>query len=382
MDQGTFRYDNPSIIHWGAGCVAQRLEGDLQRLGSRRVFVVTTRSVAANPALIEPIERLLGERLVGRYGAIGQHAPVRGVAEAAAHAGEARPDLLLSVGGGSPIDAAKAVAFSLASGLDLNDPNAPEKASAISLAWKSVLPHIAIPTTLSTAEMSWRAGFSSEVGRVKTGVGAPELLPATIFFDAELAAHTPLPLWLSTGIRAVDHAVEAILSDGNHPFQDAMSLEALRRLPAALLAAQADPQDREARTAGQLGAWFSMTLPFASANGLSHTLGKRLGSRHGIPHGVTSCLMLPPVMRYLATTTAPQQARIARALGIDTPGPSDLQLAALAADAISNLIAQLGQPQRISDFNVPESDQHEAVRPLVTDRYSEQDLIGILRAAW
>src|SRR6202040_2254025 len=110
------------------------------------------------------------------------------------------------------------------------------------------------------------------------------LLPRAVFFDAELTLETPLPLWLSTGIRAVDHAVETLLAPGSHPFSDTLAVEALRRLQSSLLATFADPGDLAARTESQLGAWFSFTLPGPAAAGLSHTLGKRIGSRHAIPH--------------------------------------------------------------------------------------------------
>src|SRR5262249_60229637 len=117
-----------------------------------------------------------------------------------------------------------------------------------------------------------------------------------------------------------------------------------RRLGAGRLASAAEPADLAAGTECQLGAWFSMLLPVPSARGLSHVIGKRLGSVHGIPHGVTSCLLLPHVMRYLAPRTAAKQARIAAALGVDTRGLDDESAAAHAAAAVADLITRLGQP--------------------------------------
>ncbi|MBA2447546.1 MAG: iron-containing alcohol dehydrogenase, partial [Chloroflexi bacterium] len=235
-ERGTFTYSNPTVVHWGPRCLTERLDGELRRLGARRAFVVTTRSVARDPVLIESLEVQLGDRLVGCFAGIGQHAPALSVAEAAVAAREARPDVLLSFGGGSPIDAAKAIAFALATDLDLADPSAPARAAEISTIGRPVLPHLAVPTTLSAAEMSGSAGFSAVETREKVGLRAPELLPAAVFYDAELSLQTPAELWLSTGIRAVDHAVEGILSRGEHPFQDTMALEALRRLQSSLLA--------------------------------------------------------------------------------------------------------------------------------------------------
>ncbi len=364
----TFRYANPAIIHWGADCVPAQLGEELRRVGARRVLLVTTRSAVADPRLAFAVEAVLAERLAGRV-LIGQHAPAREVMEAVASAGAARADALVSLGGGSPIDAAKAVAFSLASGLDLCAPDAPARARGAALA--GVLPHFAIPTTLSVAELSSSAGFSAEGTREKVGVSAPELSPAAVLYDAALAVRTPLALWLSTGIRAVDHAVETLLSEGEHPLPDAAALEGLRRLAAGLPAAHARPDDQAARTECQLGAWLTYLLPGPAARGLSHTLGKRLGSRHGIPHGMTSCLLLPHVVRYLAPRAPAVMARIEAALG-----------AADAAEGIAALIARLDVSQHLSAWKLTDADLVEAARPLASAEHPLADLVGLLRAAW
>lgn len=161
-----------------------------------------------------------------------------------------------------------------------------------------MLPHFAVPTTLSAAELSGSSGFSAEGTNEKVGVAARELVPKAVFYDVALAVHTPLDLWLSTGIRAVDHAVETLLAPGEHPLPDAAALESLRLLAMRLRDVKAEPANRAARTDCQLGAWRSYLLPGPAAKGLSHTLGKRIGSRHGLPHGITSCLLLPHAMRF------------------------------------------------------------------------------------
>src|SRR5260370_147296 len=114
----------------------------------------------------------------------------------------------------------------------------------------------------------------------------------------------------------------------------------LRRLFDSLPRAMAAPDDLDIRTENQLAAWFSFTLPGASASGLSHVMGKQIGARHGIPHGVTSCLLLPHVMRYLGRTIPDRMQLLAQATGVDP------------ADRIEELIASLGLPQHISQFDV------------------------------
>jgi alcohol dehydrogenase class IV len=338
---------------------------------AERAFVITTRSVARNPALGERLRDLLGGRGVGQFAAISQHAPAEAVVEATQAAAQARPDVLISFGGGSPVDAAKAVAFALATGLDMSDPKAAQTARGLTPDAKDVLPHVAIPTTLSAAELSGLAGFTTESEREKVGLRGEVLIPRAVIFDAELSLHTPLELWLSTGIRAVDHAVETLLAAGSHPFPDTLALEALTRLKRSLLATRADPTDLAARTDSQLGAWFSFTLPGPAASGLSHTLGKRIGSRHDIPHGISSCLLLPHVMRYLEPKTATTQARMAEALGTE----------ACAADAVADLIGQLGLPQHLAAYGLTEADLEVDAKPVASEDYPLEDLLGIYRAA-
>src|SRR5437762_5359836 len=207
---------------------------------------------------------------------IAQHAPIAQVEQAIKDASDAGIDGVVSFGGGSPIDSAKIVALRVGG-----------------------LPHVAMPTTLSVAELAAGAGFTDETG-TKGGMRDPKLLPDVVIYDAELTLKTPMELWLSTGIRALDHAVEGFLADGEHPFNDVMALESVRRLFHELPLSKATPADLDCRARCQLAAWFSFTLPGASASGLSHVMGKQIGARHRIPHGVTSCLLLPHVMRHLA----------------------------------------------------------------------------------
>jgi len=169
-------------------------------------------------------------------------------------------------------------------------------------------------------------------------------------------------LWLSTGIRALDHAVEGYLAEGEHPFNDVMALEAIRRLFDSLPRAKAAPDDVKVRTENQLAAWFSFTLPGASAAGLSHVMGKQIGARHGIPHGVTSCLMLPHVMRYLG------------------PKMPDRMAALPAPDEVNQLIATLGLPQHIAAYGIGEPELRRAADELA-GKFSAEDLVEIYLAA-
>jgi alcohol dehydrogenase class IV len=191
------------------------------------------------------------------------------------------------------------------------------------------------------------------------------LLLDTVIYDAELTLATPMPLWLSTGIRAVDHAVEGFLAEGDHPFSDTMALEGIRRLVQSLPRAQATPEDIGVRTENQLAAWFTFTLPAQSASGLSHMMGKQIGARHGIPHGVTSCLLLPHVIRYLGETMPERVALLGKATGSGD-----------AAGDIKGLIASLRLPQHIAEFGLGEPELRRAASEL-GGKYPSADLLRI-----
>lgn len=310
-------------------------------LGAGAPALVTTRSLADSAA------QSLGLSFATTV-LVGQHAPVADIdrGEEAVRACGARQ--LVSFGGGSPIDAAKLISIRLGG-----------------------LTHVAVPTTLSAAELAAGAGMT-DAGGNKVGVRDARGLVDAVFYDPELALATPLELWLSTGIRALDHAVEGFLAPGEHPFNDVLALESVRRLFATLPAAKARPGDTALRGENQLGAWFSMSLPEASAGGLSHVMGKQIGARFGIPHGVTSCLLLPHVLAYRARLQTERMPPLAAAMG----GEPALR----AAD----LVQRLELPTRISAFGLGEQDLREAARGVgetFQGAYPQEDVLDIYLAA-
>lgn len=348
---GVFNYSNPRVIHWGPGSVSA-LAAELAGLEATRIALVSTRSLIAEERLVAVVHGALGDARVAATVVVRQHAPMGEVDAALERAAEAGANGVVSFGGGSSIDAAKMIAVRLA--------DRSGKAAR-------GLPHIAVPTTLSVAELAAGAGYTDSAGN-KAGMRDARLLPDGVIYDAELTLATPMSLWLSTGIRALDHAVEGFLAGGQHPFTDVMALEAIRRLFDSLPRAKAAPADLAVRTENQLAAWFSFTLPGASAAGLSHVMGKQIGARHGIPHGVTSCLLLPHVIRYLGQNMPERVALLAEATGPD------------AAAKVHRLIASLGLPQHIAEYDIGEPQLRKAADELA-GKYPAEDLLGIYLAA-
>jgi alcohol dehydrogenase class IV len=346
---GTFAYSNPQVIHWGSGSVSA-LAKELANLHAQHIALVTTASIVAG-VNADVVKRALGDARVAVTVVVSQHSPIAQVNDAIEKGARANIDGIVSFGGGSSIDAAKMIAVRLAG----SDGRAARG-----------LPHIAVPTTLSVAELAASAGYTDEAGN-KAGARDARQLPDAVIYDAALTMATPMELWLSTGIRALDHAVEGILADGLHPFSDVMAIEAIRRLFDSLPRAKAAPGDVDVRTENQLAAWFSYTLP-ASAHGLSHVMGKQIGARHRIPHGVTSCLLLPHVMRYFERRKPDRLALIAEATGPDPAG------------RVQSLIALLGLPQHIAAYGIGEPELRKAASELA-GKYPAEDLLEIYLAA-
>ncbi|MDQ6876219.1 MAG: iron-containing alcohol dehydrogenase [Candidatus Dormibacteraeota bacterium] len=345
---GVFAYSNPRVIHWGAGSLAQ-LAPELKRLQANRVALITTRSLVAEGKLIARVRGALGEAEAPAMEVISQHSPVSEIEAALEHATAAGVDGLVSFGGGSAIDAAKMVAVKLA--------------DRRGLAYRG-LPHVAIPTTLSVAELAGGAGYTDAAGD-KAAMRDVRLLLDTVIYDAQMTLSTPMTLWLSTGVRALDHAVEGFLAEGEHPFSDTLALDAIRRLFDSLPRAKAAPADLDIRTENQLAAWFGYTLPGPTASGLGHVMGKQIGARHGIPHGVTSCLLLPHVLRYFAAKLPERVAMLGQVTGSGN-----------AISDVHQLIEALGLPQHIADFGVSEADLRRAASKL-GGRYPSADLLRI-----
>jgi maleylacetate reductase len=203
---------------------------------------------------------------------------------------------------------------------------------------------IAVPTTLSAGEFSAIAGVTDERTRVKELFRHPRIVPAAVVLDPAITVHTPEWLFLSTGIRAVDHCVEGICSREAHPYADAQALRGLGLLADGLPRAKAEPSNLQARLDCQLGSWLSMgPLATGVPMGASHGIGYVLGAAFDIPHGHTSCIMLPAVMRWNRPANAERQAMAAAAMG--RPGED-------AGDLLDALIAGLGMPRSLSAVGI------------------------------
>ena len=345
------------------------VRAEAERLGAKRVFVTTTKSVAQS-ALLADIIKELGDRYAGVYAGITAHSPRPCVVEGAQRAREAKADLIVTVGGGSAIDATKVMLIALwqnvnaIEDLDAYRAGRPKEGAAPpSEAIKpptDAIRMIAVPTTLSAAEFNAYAGISDPRHGIKESFGHRLIVPRVIVLDPAATLATPMDLMLSTGLKAVDHAIERLCSQQANPFALGTSTEALKLLTSALPAHKAHPDDREARMNLQFGMWLSIGAGTSGVGvGASHGIGHVLGAACHVPHGHTSCVMLPSVLRWNLPANADRQKRVSEAFGKpDTP----------AADLVANLVATLGLPRSLSEVGVGRDRFREIAEKSMHDR--------------
>jgi maleylacetate reductase len=367
MLTGSYRFPPMESVIYGR-TFAEALTERVDAAGVHSVFLIASGTLERETGMVDEVRRALGNRLAGVCARIGAHTPRTDVVAAANAARAAGADMLVTLGGGSVTDAAKMVAFCL--GNDVSEPAQLDNYRAqVSADGKIVRPEtrppavrtIAIPTTLSAGEYTASAGCTDTMRHVKESFGHPLMMPQHVVLDPRATVHTPEWLFLSTGIRAVDHAVEDICSPECQPISEGASFHALKLLGRGLGGTKQDPLDLDSRLEAQLGAWMSMIgsqtgVPKGASHGIGHVLG---GTAH-VPHGYTSCVMLPHVLRFNAPVNADRQALVSEALG--RPGQP-------AAEVVAALIAGLGLPARLRDVGVKEEQLDSIAELSMHDRW-------------
>lgn len=341
------------------------LAKEFERRHARRAYVLMPEPLYRDRDFFGSLQAALGERIVGVYSSLPQHSPLPDVFNAAREARELDCDVLVSIGGGSNIDAAKLVQYCLSAGefeLDAVLATRADKTRASRPGSAGGVRHICVPTTLSGAEFTWFAGGRNPRTMLKEAFAAPDLLPRTLVLDAQLATRTPQSLWLSSGVRAIDHAVEALCSGRNHVLGQTLALEGIARMRAGLSGTHRDPLDCDSRRMSQYAGWFCSTgLMTGVPMGASHAIGHVIGSLYDVPHGFTSCVALPAVMRFNYDAAPEAFTPIARALG----GSKGHE----APDLMREFIASLGLPVTMREVGVDRA----AIGPIAE---------GTLHEAW
>ncbi len=338
---------------------ATAIAQEAERLNAQRVFLLVSRSLNEQTDEISQIKAALGGRFAALHDGMPPHAPRKSVLEAAAIAREADADLVVTVGGGSVTDAGKIVTICLKHNITTHDDFDAFRVY-VNDAGEVVKPvfdapdvrAVICPTTLSGGEFNPLSGATDEIIKLKQGYEQRQMAPVSVVLDPALTLHTPEWLFLSTGVRGVDHALEALGSLESNYYADGMAASALELLSDGLPRVKADPSDLDARLKCQVGVWQSM-LPLLGGVqlGLSHAIGHVLGGSFDVPHGYCSCVMAPAVLAFNESVNGEKQARISQAFG---------QPDARASEVIDEFITALGMPRTLASVGVT-PDDHQLV---------------------
>ncbi|MCG8547989.1 MAG: iron-containing alcohol dehydrogenase, partial [Alphaproteobacteria bacterium] len=288
---------------------------EAERQGAERIYLIVGGTLSRDTDTVARLEQALGSRLIGICNRMASHTPLDDVVAAANEARAGKADLILTVGGGSVTDGGKLVVACLANDASDMETLRSYRATSEREMQTPTVRQVAVPTTLSGGEFNVTAGGTDPVRHVKQMYRHPLMVPRAVILDPALTVHTPEWLWLSTGVRAVDHAVEGLCSIHAHPFADGAAAHALRLLGRGLPRTRAAPDDLDARLDAMAATWLSMVGPMAGVSrGASHGIGHVLGGTADVPHGYTSCIMLPHVLRYNEPVNAAQQAMVSALL--------------------------------------------------------------------
>lgn len=334
-------------IVFGPGSARARLAEEVERLEGKRVLLVVGEG---ERALATELTR--GLPVVGTAQRVRMHVPLD-VAEAARRqAADLRVDLLLSIGGGSTVGTAKAVALT------------------------SGLPVLAVPTTYAGSEATPVWGLT-HAGSKTTGSDR-RVLPRTVVYDPELTVTLPVRLSVASGLNALAHCVDAQWSPGANPINRALALEGVQALTDGLRLVHADPADLTGRSRCLYGAYLA-GLSFASAgSGLHHKICHVLGGTWDLAHAETHAVVLPHVVAFNAPYAPQAATRIAVALGADD-----------AVGGLLDLADELEAPTSLRDLGLPEDALPEAAA-LVAEAAPEDNpravdattAEALLRGAW
>jgi alcohol dehydrogenase class IV len=359
------------------------LSDEAKKLGSKALVVtdVGVQKIGLIDSIIQSLEAAKLETQV--FTEVESNPTVQNVAAGRQAALSFGADVLIAVGGGSPIDAAKGIALLVTNPGTLGDYEGFERLQA------APLPLIAIPTTVGTgSEVTKGAVISDHARHHKIIVVSNMMYPRVAFLDPKMVGSLPASICAATGLDALTHAIEAYVCTGQNGFSDALNLHAIELVGLHLRPA----------TAGNLDALHQMQIAASLAGsgfhnaglGIGHAIANTIGGHFNVHHGAVNGILLPHVMQFNLIANLPRFTRIAAVLGERAEGLALRQSASLAVTAVKTLIADVGMPARLRDLSVTEASLDQIAkeslsqldRPANPRKNTERDLRLILQAAY
>jgi len=366
--------------------LVQELGNEISRLAGTQAVIVADAGVA-QAGLLEPITASLqgSIAIVGYFTDVPANSSVAVVERGAAYAREQGADLIIAVGGGSPIDTAKCMRILLTEGGALHD------YEGYNLLERPLVPMIAIPTTAGTgSEVTPFAVIRDEEAHLKMTFASPFLAPDLAVLDPQMTRTLPQRLTAATGMDALTHAIESFVSSEANPISESLALYAIDMISNNLRAATHDSDDMEAR--GQMLVASAMAgMAFSSGFlGIVHAMAHAIGGMFEVHHGTANAILLPYGMQFNSIAVPNRYSRIARAMGVNAGGRPEGDVIADGIAAVRLLSANCMLPARLRDVGVPEDAFDELADTVLGDAAIftnprpalREDVIELLREAW
>jgi Alcohol dehydrogenase, class IV len=371
MSLSTFSF--PTTILFGAGAIEQ-LPDELAKRGVRRPLLVTDAGLERS-GLFGRVSKLIPKAAI--YAGVAPNPTERNVLDGVARYRESKCDGIVGLGGGSPLDAAKAIRLAVTHEGPLGQYD--DLLDGASRITANLPPYIAIATTSGTgSEVSRSAVITMEASHRKTVIFSPHLIPSLALSDPELTVGLPAHITAGTGMDAFTHNVEAYLSKGYHPVCDAVALAGAKLVWENLPRVMDAPGDLEARSnmmmASMMGA-----IAFQKGLGAVHSLAHPLSSDCGMHHGTSNAVLLPVVLDFNRPVVAARMADLAASMG-----GGDL------AGRVRELNRRLGIAPRLRDWGVTEDILPKLADKAIQDGChqlnprpcSREDLLALYRSAY
>jgi aldehyde dehydrogenase (NAD+) len=354
-----FNWAGSTKLTIGPGRAAAVAE-EVSKLGGKRVLLISDRGIE-KAGLLGGVQGALGALLKATFLDVPQDSGLDTVDAATLAGREAGVDAVVSIGGGSVIDTAKATAICLGAGGKAIDH------IGVMMLHGQPLPHVVIPTTAGTGSEVTNCAVirHADLGR-KVYFLDDKVIPQAAILDPTLTTGLPRGLTASTGMDALTHAIEAAVSKTGNPISEGLALQAMRIIAEYLPLCVERPLDLEARVQMQMASSMAGWAFSVAGVGLVHGMSHALGARVGVPHGTANGILLPHVMRFNAQVAAAKLALVARALGVNGD-MDDAQLALAAADKVSNLLVRTQHPTKLSEVGVKPADLPACAELALTD---------------
>jgi alcohol dehydrogenase len=390
---------HPGTIRFGAGSVAA-LSEELAVADIDRALICCGESVGATPGVIDPVEAGLGDRHAGTFAGTSARKALVEAAGARTAYREHDADAFVALGGGSALDVAKAAAVLTASGQSVAEAaTAVVETGTLPIPDGDLPPVVAVPTTLSGADLSQLAGLTAtpDSGGVDEAVGGGlsdrRLMPTALFYDAELFRYTPAGVLAASAMNGFDKAVETLYAANATAVSDATAIHALRLCRGSLPILGGGTDDRETlerAVAGVMLAQYGASRPDGSTLSVIHALGHGLTAVSDVQQGAAHAAVAPDALRYLFEQVDGRRDLLAEGLGVDAAGPA--AMADGVVTAVETVRDGLGLPTRLRDTSVPESEldraaeitHDDALMMNAPERLSAtvEGLRGVLADAW